>query len=61
MIIIWYCYYEYREILFEIANIKAAIKNNIKKILAKKFDILIIIYINDIFIFIDKKSHPNSI
>ena len=47
----WYKHFKYQVMPFELFNIPARFQSYINKILAKKLDIFIIIYLNDIFIY----------
>ena len=43
-------------IVFELSNIPASFQGYINKILAKNFDIFLIVYLNDIIIYIKDQS-----
>ena len=49
--------------LFELLNAPVSFQNYINKILAKKFNIFVIVYLNDILIYIKDASqgHVNAI
>lgn len=42
---------------FKLFNILASFQNDINKILVKKFDVIVIVYLNHILIDINDKSH----
>ena len=47
----WYCHFEYEIMPFGLSNAPASFQGYIKKILAKKLNIFVIIYLDDIFIY----------
>ena len=49
--------------VFKLSNVPASFQSNINKILAKKLNIFVIIYLNDIFIYIKDLdwTHINAI
>ena len=47
----WYGHFEYQVMFFELFNILASFQSYINKILAKKLDIFVIVYLDDIFIY----------
>ena len=47
-----YIYFKYQVIPFELSNILASFQNYINKIFAKKFNFFIIVYLNNILIYI---------
>ena len=49
---IWYGHFNYQMMLFGLFNAPLSFHNYINKILAKKLDIFVIIYLDDIFIYI---------
>lgn len=50
-------------ILFELINAPATFQSYINKILVKKLDVVMIVYLDDIFIYIksEGKEHPEAI
>ena len=48
-----YGYFEYQIILFKLSNALVSFQGYIKKIPAKKLNIFIIVYLDDILIYID--------
>lgn len=46
-----YNYFKYQMILFGLSNLPASFQSYINRILAEKFDIFVIIYLDDIFIY----------
>ena len=60
---IWYGHFKYQIMAFGFSNVLASFKDYINKILAKKLDIFIIIYLNDIFIYIEDpgQAHINTV
>ena len=48
----WYGHFKYQIMLFELFNAPASFQSYINMILAEKLDIIVIIYLNDIFIYI---------
>ena len=60
---IWYSHFEYQVMFFDLANIPATFQGYINKILVKKLDIFIIVYFNNIFIYIEskRKEHIQAI
>lgn len=46
-------YFNYQVILFDISNVPAILQDYINKILIKKLDIFVIIYLNNILIYIN--------
>ena len=47
----WYGHFEYQVMRFGLSNPPASFQGYINKILAKKFDIFVIVYLNNIFIY----------
>ena len=47
-----YSYFEYQIMPFELTNALAIFQSYINKILAEKFKVVIIVYFNDMFIYI---------
>ena len=58
-----YGYFEYQVILFGLSNASASFHGYINKILAKKLNIFVIIYLNDILIYTKDlgQAHINAI
>ena len=50
-----YGYFKYQIILFGLTNILAIFQGYINKILVKKLDVFVIVYLNDIFIYTKNK------
>ena len=48
----WYGHFKYQVMLFGLSNAPASFQGYINKILAKKLNIFVIVYLNDIFIYI---------
>ena len=46
-----YVYFKYQIMLFRLSNALASFQDYINKILVKKFDIFVIVYLDDIFIY----------
>ncbi len=51
-----YSYFKYQVMSFELTNVPATFQSYINKILVKKLDIFMIVYLNDILIYIKSKS-----
>ena len=49
----WYGHFEYQIMYFRLSNTSANFQDYINKILAKKLNIFIIVYLNNIFIYIE--------
>lgn len=56
-----YGYFKYQIIPLNLSNIPINFQGYINKILAKKLDIFVIIYLDNILIFIDKTEHVEFI
>ena len=54
-----YSHFEYLVMLFGLTNIPALFQGYINKILAKKLDVFLIMYLNDILIYTKNKSKEN--
>ena len=52
----WYGHFEYQVMLFGLSNAMASFQGYFNKILAKKLDIFIIVYLDNIFIYIEDPS-----
>ncbi len=48
-----YCHFEYQVILFGLSNVPANVQGYINKILAEKLDIFVVVYLDDILIYIE--------
>lgn len=48
----WYGHFKYQVMLFGLCNAPASFQGYINKILAEKFDIFVIVYLDDILIYI---------
>ena len=59
----WYSHFDYQVILFGLSNALASFQDYINKILAEKFDIFVIVYLDNIFIYIEKpgQAHINTV
>ena len=55
----WYGHFEYKIILFELSNTPASFQSYINKILAKKLNIFVIIYLDNIFIYTEDPGQPH--
>ncbi len=51
-----YGYFKYQVIFFDLTNVSATFQDYINKILIKKLNIFIILYLDDIFIYIENKG-----
>ncbi len=51
----YFSHFEYQVILCRLTNASATLQDYINKILVKRFDIFIIPYLNQIFIYIESK------
>ena len=56
-----YNYFNYQVMLFELSNASKSFQNYINKILAKKLDVFVIIYLDNILIYINKANYVNSV
>ncbi len=58
-----YSYFEYQMMLFGLTNIPTTFQDYINKILAEKLDVFVIIYLDNILIYIEneKKGHVEPI
>ena len=54
-----YSYFKYQVMLFELTNVSTSFQRYINKILTKKLDIFIIIYLDNIFIYTDNDSNSH--
>ena len=52
----WYGHFEYQVMLFELSNAPASFQGYINKILAKKLNTFIILYLDDILIYNEDPS-----
>ena len=55
----WYSHFEYQVILFGLFNALATFQGYINKILAKKLDIFVVVYLNNILIYIKDPGQPH--
>ena len=55
---IWYDYFEYQVMPFDLSNASAIFQGYINKILAEKLDIFIIVYLDNILIYIINLGQP---
>ncbi len=53
---IYYSYFKYQVISFELTNTVATFQDYINKILIKKLDVFVIVYFNNIFIYTENKG-----
>ena len=51
-----YSYFKYQIMFFRLSNVLASFQGYINKILAKKFNLFIIIYLDNIFIYIENSG-----
>ena len=56
---IWYGYFKYQVIFFGLSNAQAIFKEYFNKILGEKLDIFVVIYLDDILIYIKDPEQPN--
>ncbi len=54
-----YSYFEYQIMPFGLSNAQASFQGYIDKILAEKFDIFVIVYLDDILIYTEDPGQPN--
>ena len=52
----WYGHFEYQVILFGLSNASASFQRYINKILAQKLNVFVIVYLDDILIYIKDAS-----
>ena len=52
----WYGYFEYQVMPFGLSNAPASFQGYINKILAKKLDVFVIVYLDDILIYTEDES-----
>ena len=59
----WYSHFKYQVMFFGLSNAPANFQSYINKILAKKLDIFFIVYLDDIFIYIEEpgQAHVNAV
>ena len=59
----WYGHFEYQVMLFGLSNVPASFQGYVNKILAKKLDIFIIVYLNNILIYTKNtgQSHVKAV
>ena len=59
----WYGHFKYQVMPFGLSNAPASFQGYINKILAEKLDIFVIIYFDDIFIYIEdlSQAHVNAV
>ena len=51
-----YSHFEYKKMFFSLTDISTMFQSYINKFLAEKFDIFVIVYLDDIFIYIESKK-----
>lgn len=56
-----YGYFEYQVMPFDLSNPPASFQGYINKILAKKLDVFVIVYLDDILIYTNKTDHVDSV
>lgn len=56
-----YSHFKYQVIPFGLSNTPASFQSYINKILAKKLDVFIIIYLDDILIYTNNVDHIDSV
>ena len=49
----WYGHFKYQLIVFGLSNAPASFQSYINKILTKKLDIFVVVYLDNIFIYIE--------
>ena len=54
-----YNYFEYQVMPFGLSNASAIFQGYVNKILAKKLDIFVIVYLNDILIYTEDPGQPH--
>ena len=54
----WYGHFEYQIMSFELFNAPASFYGYITKVLAKKLDVFVIVYLNEIFIYTKDLDQP---
>ena len=54
-----YDHFKYQVMLFGLSNVPAIFQGYINKILAKKLDIFVIVYLDDILIYIEDSEQPH--
>ena len=54
----WYGYFKYQMILFGLLNALVSFQDYINKILAKKLDIFVILYLDDLLVYINDADQP---
>ena len=54
-----YGHFEYQVMLFGLTNVPIIFQDYINKILAKKLDVFVIVYLNDIFIYTKNKGEEH--
>ena len=52
----WYGHFEYQVVLFRLSNAPASFQGYIKRILAKKLDVFVIVYLDNILIYIENED-----
>ena len=52
----YYSYFKYQVMFFGLTNIQVTFQGYINKILTEKLDVLVIVYFDDIFIYIKSKG-----
>ena len=59
----WYSHFEYQVISFGLSNVLASFQSYINKMLAKKLNIFVIVYLDDIFIYTKdpRQAYVNAI
>ena len=55
----WYNHFEYQVMLFDLSNVPATFQGYVNKILAEKLNIFVIVYLDDILIYIEDPSQPH--
>ena len=55
----WYGYFKYQVMSFGLSNTPVTFQGYVNKILAKKLDIFIIVYMNDILIYTEDPGQPH--
>ena len=59
----WYGHFKWQVMSFELSNAAASFQDYINKILAKNLDIIVIVYLDNIFIYSENpgQAHVNTV
>lgn len=58
---IWYSHFKYQVILFGLSNTSTSFKSYISKVLVKKLDVFMIVYLDNILIYTNEVDHVESV